>query len=291
MRQSGHEIKSTLHIASKCGQLEVVQLLAEILTPVYFAILMERPDENKKTALHTSAEYGQLDIVTELVKRGAEVDSRCKTGQSALMYAAQMNYKKLERCSIEVGDASVHKFDCRINEPHTSMEHNQLSIVECLVLAGADINFTDARGLTALQKAADRDHFLIVKYLIDNGADSSLDDIINEDKETALHKAAQRGRHTSVEYLLQKGADPDSVDRRGMTALSWASLQEAWDVVQVLLDRGANADSGQALYFAIWWKNWSVVKSFVDKGACVLESKFTFDLSEFKEKFPNFMFI
>lgn len=82
-------------------------------------------------------------------------------------------------------------------------------------LVGAE----DAAGLTALHEAAVRGHLLVLKRLLDAGANI---DHAAKDGSTPLHGAAEHGHADIVAYLLQAGANRILRNGRGQAALDVA---------------------------------------------------------------------
>jgi ankyrin repeat protein len=58
--------------------------------------------------------------------------------------------------------------------------------------------------------------------------------------ETDIHTAARNGDATQVEQLLESGADVNGADDRGFTPLLWAVYGGFRDVVELLIERGAD---------------------------------------------------
>ena len=100
------------------------------------------------------------------------------------------------------------------------------------VKKGADINYQNGDGRTALMRAAKRDHKDIVRYLVDNGADVNAED--NKGK-TAIMGAAKKGNKTICKKLIEAGADVNKKDDRGRTALMRAAFLGRDRCVAVLL--------------------------------------------------------
>lgn len=145
-----------------------------------------------------------------------------------------------------------------------------LNVIEILLKAGADINFQDHTGKTALMKASldDYDYDLKilqrVKLLLKKGADTNIQD---NDGYTALLHAARIGYDSIVRLLLKAGADVDIQDNNGNTALILVSEVDKPSIVKILLEAGAdidiqNNDGETAL--ALGWCYGSVVKIFTD---------------------------
>lgn len=76
-----------------------------------------------------------------------------------------------------------------------------------------------------------------VRSALSSGADIDFQDSAGR---SALHFAAAQGYSDVVEVLLGAGAKPDLVDRRGNTPLHLAITTSRWKTVELLLDKGAN---------------------------------------------------
>jgi ankyrin repeat protein len=87
--------------------------------------------------------------------------------------------------------------------------------VKLLLDHGAAIDFV-SNSSTALIVAANRGHQNIVRLLLDNGANIDLSD--NDIGETAVAAAAQRNEKVIFGYLIQRGANASIQDEFGRTA-------------------------------------------------------------------------
>lgn len=93
-----------------------------------------------------------------------------------------------------------------------------------------------------------------------------------QDPGDELRRAATAGDVAKVKELLDKGVDPNSANRYGGTALSFACDKGQTEVVKLLLDRGANPNSKDTFYnfTAIGWAaqkgHGEIVKLLLDKG-------------------------
>ena len=128
--------KTPLHLAAQARLFDCVELLADHHVNLDEQI-SEKPDASGKvltgnTALMESAQNDYTDMVTLLLKRGADPDIRGKGGFTALIIACVVGH-----------------YDC----------------VKALLEGGADIDITEERGLTALDFAEDRGYDNIVNLL------------------------------------------------------------------------------------------------------------------------------
>lgn len=123
--------------------------------------------------------------------------------------------------------------------------------VEQALRDGAQLDAGDARGYTALMKAAARGHAEVVRLLLAKKADVQRK--AADGKTTALGLAVDD--FPIAQLLIAAKADPDTPSERGFTALMRAADAGKVERVEWLLAQGAridaqNADGNSALYFA-----------------------------------------
>jgi ankyrin repeat protein len=151
--------------------------------------------------LHYAAGSGDLNVVQELLAKGANPNARNRFGETALMRAALMD---------------------------------QIAIVKTLLAKGADVNAQGRTGTTALMIAAKNPH--IAKPLLDEGADIYRKDINGD---TVFFFALRRGHPEVVQMLLDRGFDVRArLDE--YPPLIWAAKYLNVGAARVLLDRGAD---------------------------------------------------
>ena len=121
--------------------------------------------------LHAAVVHSQLEMVRELLKRGASIDLPGSDGFTALMYAAGQGH---------------------------------LSTVLVLLQHSANPDLQDIRGITALMQAADYGHEACVQALLRAKANTEL---IDNDGSTSLQYAEIAG-HTAITELIRQHAAP-----------------------------------------------------------------------------------
>ncbi|HJQ69089.1 MAG TPA: ankyrin repeat domain-containing protein [Blastocatellia bacterium] len=118
-----------------------------------------------------------------------------------------------------------------------TVETSDVTEVEKIINAGANVNEQSYTGITALQTAAGMGKTDIVRLLIRKGAD------VNQKAQggfTPLMQAALAGRTEVAEILLEAGADPDAAETvTGKTAADWADEKNHKEIVQMLVRHGA----------------------------------------------------
>uniref|UniRef100_A0A2C9LLR0 Uncharacterized protein n=1 Tax=Biomphalaria glabrata TaxID=6526 RepID=A0A2C9LLR0_BIOGL len=162
-------------------------------------------DPKLSESLRLAASTGQLDLVRDLLTRGAGLEHD-KDGCTALHAAALGGYT-----------------DC----------------CKMLVSAGWDINQQDKIGFTPLMKAASHGYCDTVLFLLEAGC---LVDIQDEHGNTALHEACWNGFSKTAELLVQYNCDVCVTNKAGFTALHLASQNGHNESSRVLLYAGCNSD-------------------------------------------------
>ena len=121
---------------------------------------------------------------------------------------------------------------------HTASCFGKLGTVKMLVRAGAGVRVADNTGATCLILAAYFGHTETVRYLV------GLPDVeVNHEANdcfTALHFAVQEGHRDVVEVLIDAGADIDAKINGGRTPLHVACLYGELAIVKVLVKAGAD---------------------------------------------------
>ena len=98
-------------------------------------------------------------------------------------------------------------------------------------------------GETLLSAAVGNDHFAVVQYLVEQGAD--MDKADNKgDHLTPLHYATALGHLELVRYLLEQGADRDKSVIGGWTSLHYAAANsERLEIAKLLMSYGADLNA------------------------------------------------
>ncbi len=123
---------------------------------------------------------------------------------------------------------------------HAAVRISNLSEIERLVEAGADVNSRDPVGSTPLLDASWIGNPQIVAFLISRGGDVNA--VHGESLSTPLRFAILTGHPAVVKLLLDAGAQPDYRGRDGQTGLLLACARGNVEVAELLL--AAHSDIG-----------------------------------------------
>jgi len=157
---------------------------------------------------------------------------------------------------------------------HWAAYQDDVDTAALLIRAGANARAANRYGVTPLSLACTNGNGDLVELLLKAGAHPNA---ALPGGETPLMTAARVGSLAAVKSLLARGATVDARDeRRGQTALMWASAEGHADVVQTLIELGADArlrlSSGfTPLLFAVREGHSSVVRVLLKAGADVNE--------------------
>jgi ankyrin repeat protein len=142
--------------------------------------------------------------------------------------------------------------------------------VRSLLKQRANVNATEADGMTALHWAVRGNDMETVQLLIRSGANAKA---ANRYGITPIALAATNGNAEMIEALIKAGADPNSATPEGQTALMTAARSGKADAVRVLIAHGANVNAKEewqeetALMFAAAENNAEAVKLLAAAGA------------------------
>ena len=158
---------------------------------------------------------------------------------------------------------------------HIAALHNQLTVAQALLEAGADVNAKNGYGAYTPGDLGNilgsKNHKDPVSLLTVHGIDTA--DMKNG--YTPLHLAEfSVGHRKMVELLVSKGADVNARPSSGATPLFFAVLRDQKDDARYLLEKGANANTPDAyantvLSCALQLQYGSLIQLLIDHGADV----------------------
>ncbi|CAH1783417.1 unnamed protein product [Owenia fusiformis] len=174
------------------------------------------------------AGVGNIKDVKELLDGGLSVNAREYTKD---LFYSSLNFKSPLQSAVKNG---------------------HIDVVNILIENGADLDFEDRYGITALHIAAEEGHFQCMKLLLDNEADPNKGTKTpkwcpNGESEyvgdtTPLHLAVQNNRIHCIKELIVNGADYNKVNELGETSLNIAATLGLEECVTIQLRNAISKD-------------------------------------------------
>lgn len=235
-----------------------------------------RGPETEPTALMLAAAYGENNIITQLLERGAEVNSEVEQ-KTAFSQAIRYRQKESAKLLLQSG-ATIQAIDEKDITPVVNAIFNeQQTIFSQYLKNGIDVHIKLQDESSLLLYAVIAGNIAAVEALIEHGADISL---IDRDGKNALLTAIDVGDIAMIKTLLQKGADVNGKIETIQyanpkiygTSLAYATASGQKEIVQLLLDSGAAAkikteDGATAMKFAYLYNHYEIMDILEDAGA------------------------
>ncbi|XP_061743597.1 protein TANC1 isoform X2 [Nerophis ophidion] len=272
-----------LAVHAHLGHAEMVALLLEMGAAV------DGAGDNGVTPLCLAAAAGHDDIIGLLCRKGAKVGGADKSGQCALVHAALRGHAHIIHTLL-----GLHWGPRDPADPQQDTTVDKKQAVQQAVTAAASVGHTqvvrslldsqdqqltvqmDAHdslwGETVLSAAAGRGRAEVCALLLGRGAGL---EVANRRGMFPLLSAAKHGHTQVVDLLLEHGAQVDQVcEKQGRTALMLASSEGHVDTVELLLSKGASVcavdqEGLSALSWACMKTQRGVLRPLLDGGADV----------------------
>ncbi|XP_016103224.1 ankyrin-2 isoform X1 [Sinocyclocheilus grahami] len=228
-----------LHIAARKDDTKSAALLLQNdhNADVQSKMMVNRTTESGFTPLHIAAHYGNVNVATLLLNRGAAVDFTARNGITPLHVASKRGNTNMIALLLERGSQIDAKTRDGLTPLHCAARSGHDTAVELLLERGAPILARTKNGLSPLHMSAQGDHVECVKHLLQHKA--PVDDV-TLDYLTALHVAAHCGHYRVTKLLLDKKANPNARALNGFTPLHIACKKNRVKVMELLVKYGAS---------------------------------------------------
>ncbi|XP_049452513.1 kinase D-interacting substrate of 220 kDa B isoform X2 [Epinephelus fuscoguttatus] len=255
--------QTPLMVAAEQGNLEIVQEL------IRRGANVNLDDVDCWTALISAAKEGHIEVVRELLENNANLEHRDMGGWTALMWGAYKGRTDVVQLLLEKGANSNITGQYSVYPIIWAAGRGHAEIVHLLLQHGAKVNCSDKYGTTPLIWASRKGHYECVMHLLANGADVDQE---GANSMTALIVAVKGGYTKVVKELLKRNPNVNMTDKDGNTALAIAAKEGHTEIVQDLLDAGTYVNildrSGETMLIgAVRGGHVEIVRALLNKYA------------------------
>nr|XP_046258592.1 ankyrin-3 isoform X6 [Scatophagus argus] len=260
-----------LHIAARKDDTKAAALLLQNdhNADVESKMMVNRTTESGFTPLHIAAHYGNINVATLLLNRGAAVDFMARNDITPLHVASKRGNSNMVKLLLDRGAKIDAKTKDGLTPLHCGARSGHEQVVEILLDRGAPFLSKTKNGLSPLHMATQGDHLNCVQLLLQH--DVPVDDVTN-DYLTALHVAAHCGHYKVAKLIVDKKANPNAKALNGFTPLHIACKKNRVKVMELLLRHGASiqavTESGLTpIHVAAFMGHENIVHALTHHGA------------------------
>ncbi|XP_076585440.1 uncharacterized protein ank2a isoform X4 [Chaetodon auriga] len=254
-----------LHIAAHYGNVNVSTLLLNRGAAVDFTA------RNGITPLHVASKRGNTNMVALLLDRGGQIDAKTRDGLTPLHCAARSGHDPAVEILLERGAPILARTKNGLSPLHMSAQGDHIECVKLLLQHKAPVDDVTLDYLTALHVAAHCGHYRVTKLLLDKKANPNVRALNGF---TPLHIACKKNRVKVMELLVKYGASIQAITESGLTPIHVAAFMGHLNIVLLLLQNGASPDvrnirGETALHMAARAGQMEVVRCLLRNGALV----------------------
>jgi ankyrin repeat protein len=220
-----------LNLASMNGNLEVVSILLERGADMTIG------DMDNTQPIHCAAVSGNIRVAELLLAKGATVNDRDDNGATPLSFAAGRRHPEMIRYLIEKG-ADVHIPSSQGMEPIFFAGTPEIAAI--ILDNGGEVNAQANDGITPLHGAVWRGRTELLRFLLERGADPNLR---NGEGQTPLYLVNGDSARQIAELLIANGARVDIKDNENSTPLHNVAATGSVATAELLLSKGADVNA------------------------------------------------
>ncbi|TVY84958.1 Ankyrin-3 [Lachnellula suecica] len=205
-------------------------------------------EHHLRIALMRSSEKGKIGTTKYLLSEGAPPDGASGNRLSPLLRAVEQKHTAIVHLLLEHG-ANTETVDKKGRTAlMTAAWKNQWHILNSLLAKGADVNRKDNQQRNVLHNLAADEKMdwgdSVIELLLNQNIQIDGDGAHDNDGRTPLHWACATGKKRLALQLLARPRGQrvyiDSTEKRGKTSLHIATAHNRDDIVDMLLENGAN---------------------------------------------------
>jgi len=254
---------TALMVASTVDNVEMVTLLLDRGADVNATTSFGH------TALIIATMEGLTDIVNELCLHSADVNIYTNADKGALYYAAERGYLDIVKKLILRGANIDAKDNTNTTPLMIAATWGHQDVVEELCESHAGVNFASNASTTALMLACDGNYPEIVRELCNYNANVNAQ---KDDGLTSLLYSCKMGYDEIVDILLEHGADPNTSSNTGLSPVMGGAYSNNPHIIKALIAKNADVNTADetgatALMMASIAGKFDAVKALCKGGA------------------------
>ncbi|WCR59297.1 MAG: Phosphocholine transferase AnkX [Wolbachia endosymbiont of Ctenocephalides felis wCfeF] len=252
---------TTLYWTARNGYTEILETL------IAKGARIDVVDKDGLTALHWAARNGHTETVRALMER-VDVNVTDKMGYTPLYWAAVGGHIETAKALIEKGAKVDAADNAGLTPLHWTVQNCNQEMMEVLIKNKADVNKVSKHGYTPLHFAVETENKEIVKILTKNKASFYIEDNFGS---IPLQYAADNGLTDIVEVLIENKENFNVADKNALL-LSWAAENGYTEIVKALIGNNTDinkidAEGYTPLYRAVRNDHVEIVNALLQKGA------------------------
>ncbi|XP_022094133.1 ankyrin repeat, PH and SEC7 domain containing protein secG-like isoform X1 [Acanthaster planci] len=190
-----------------------------------------------RTALLRACQYGQVDVVKELLEAGADTSIRTVKNRTLLHEACVGGHPKVLELLLDRFD-DIDAVDAEGQSAcHVAGFQGELECLQVLAEKGADTSLEDKNLKSPAHLAAERNHPRILSYLLSKGVDIETSDRLGR---RPTHYAAIHGGLESLILFVQGNCDTLATDNAGCIPAHFAAKKDHLDCLRFLVKHGTD---------------------------------------------------
>ena len=198
------------------------------------------------TPLHSASVYGHVKVACMLIEHGSDPTAQNENGDTPLHLASNMGEVDVARMLIEHGSDPTAQDNDGDTPLHLASYMGRVDVARMLIERGSDLTAQDKYGNTPLHEASGMGEVDVARMLIERRSDLTAQD---KKGNTPLHLASDppiwlrrpQERAEVSQMLLVHGADVNARNKDGFTPIALASKHGLTEVVDVLVQHGADS--------------------------------------------------
>lgn len=225
-------------------------------------------NEDGYSPILLAAQNGNLNIIKEFVKKGADINQVLgRNYTTPLIKAIKFGNDESAIYLVENGA----KIDIKDGEGKDALdyaiEENNNELIKYLLVKSNRLNYADTFGKSVLMKAIETDNIELVEYLLAKDLNTNLKDSKGY---SALTYAVENNNYTIFQMLLNEGADINVLDKKGNNLLFHSLRSDFSKITDILVEKlplkHKNLDGYNNFYYALDKRNLDVALILAKEG-------------------------